>query len=102
MAKQKIKVVEVPFSKAIILPPKEGKCQTCAQEHAPELPHNAQSMYYQYSFYQKNNKWPTWIDAMAHCTDDMKKVWTEELTKKGVDVAGGKVNPSKGDQQCSK
>jgi hypothetical protein len=65
-----------------LLPPAAGKCQVCAGEHAPHEPHNAQSLYYQYAFYGATNpqRWPTWADAVAHCSPGMQARWKEELT----------------------
>lgn len=45
---------------ATLLPPPKGTCPECAINHAPELPHNQQSLFYQYSFYGKHGRWPTW------------------------------------------
>lgn len=56
----------------MLLPPKEGSCPICATEHKPEMPHNQQSLYYQYRFYGIRGRWPTWADALAHCRDDVK------------------------------
>lgn len=78
-----------------LLPPAKDVCQQCAVKHPPENPHNAQSLYYQYAFCADHQRWPNWIDAMAHCGEPMKEQWTKELTARGVDVAGGKVNPTK-------
>lgn len=69
-----------------LLPAPEGKCQECATEHAAELPHNQQSLFYQYKFYNEHGRWPTWEDAIAHCTDEMKEFWKAELRMRGVDV----------------
>ncbi len=70
----------------MLLPPKPGVCQICATDHHPDFPHNQQSLYYQYYFYGKHGRWPTWEDAMAHCSDEMKAVWIEESKKHGVEV----------------
>lgn len=70
----------------ILLPPKPGLCQQCAVDHPPEHPHNQQSLYWQYWFYGKNGRWPTWFDAMAHCTPEMKAYWTDALAKHGIKV----------------
>ena len=69
-----------------LLPAKPGTCQECAVDHDPSYPHNQQSLYYQYHFYAENQRWPTWEDAMAHCSDDMKTVWKDELRKEGVAI----------------
>ena len=69
-----------------MLPPKPGACQECAVEHDPRTAHNQQSMYWQYHFYGLHGRWPTWKDAMAHCTEDVKAQWIEQLAKHGVKV----------------
>lgn len=66
--------------------PAPGKCPECAVDHAPEQPHDQQSMAYQYDFYGKNGRWPTWTDAMAHCSDDVKKLWTAALKERGINL----------------
>lgn len=76
----------------MLLPPREGVCQDCASEHAPELPHNAQSLYYQVSRHMQNLPC-NWLTAMEHCTPATQAVWTAALEEKGVDVAGGGINP---------
>lgn len=79
-----------------IMPPPADCCQECGVKHDPAQPHNAQSLHYQYSFYAENGgRWPTWLDAMAHCSDDIRAAWTDELGRLGVDVAGGQIAPSK-------
>lgn len=68
-----------------LLPAKPGTCPQCAVDHAPEMPHNQQSMFWLYWFYNENGRWPTWKDAMSHCSDAMKAHWTRELHKAGVE-----------------
>lgn len=67
----------------MLLPPVKDVCQECAVKHGTEEPHNALSIYYQYSFHAKYGKWPTWSDAIAHCSDDLKEAWVKELKKIG-------------------
>jgi len=62
----------------------EGTCPECAVKHQPESPHNQQSLTYQYKFYDENGRWPTWDDAMAHCTEGIKELWKEALIEAGV------------------
>lgn len=69
-----------------LLPPAPDKCQVCAVDHEPHLPHNQQSLYYQTAFNIEHGRAPTWADAMEHCDDNMKRFWTEELLKRGVVV----------------
>jgi hypothetical protein len=75
-----------PEGGLMLLPCKPDVCQECAVDHTPDLPHNNQSLYYQYHFYFKHGRWPTWKDAMAHCTDEMKAFWIEQLGKMGAEV----------------
>ncbi|MFT8710441.1 MAG: hypothetical protein ABF820_13525 [Sporolactobacillus sp.] len=72
--------------KMTLLPPKPGVCQKCAADHDLGQPHNQQSLYWQYWFYDKYSRWPTWEDAMAHCTDEVKQFWIDELKERGVAV----------------
>ena len=64
----------------------EGTCPECAVNHPPEQPHNLQSLTYQYRFYDQNGRWPTWEDAMAHCSDEVKAFWIEKLREHGVKI----------------
>lgn len=64
----------------------EGTCPECAVAHDPEQPHNRDSLAYQYKFYDKYGRWPTWADAMAHCTPEIKEFWTHALNERGVEV----------------
>ncbi|HRR29660.1 MAG TPA: hypothetical protein P5270_09915 [Victivallales bacterium] len=57
---------ETPSKGSIMmLPAKEGTCEWCATAHDPDQPHNAQSLFFQYRFYNEYGKWPTWTDAMS-------------------------------------
>lgn len=64
----------------------EGTCTECAVKHDPEQPHNRDSLTYQYKFYDQHGRWPTWADAMAHCPEEVKEVWTQVLRERGVKV----------------
>jgi len=68
----------------MLLPPGMGVCQVCAANHVPGEPHDRESLYYQYSFYQGNFRWPTWADAMAHCLPEVQHAWMEQLRAYGV------------------
>lgn len=69
-----------------MFPAAPGTCQECAVKHEPEMPHNQQSLFWQYKFYNEHGRWPTWEDAMAHCTDEMKECWREALLERGVAI----------------
>lgn len=75
-------------AKFIMMPPRPGTCPKCAVKHDPEMPHNRDSLFYQYAFYAENGRWPTWEDAMAHCSQEMKDIWIQALSEKGVKVCG--------------
>jgi len=66
-----------------LLPCAPGVCQDCAVDHDPTEPHNATSLYYQYKFYGAYGRWPTWVDAMAHCDAKTRTAWTAELKTRG-------------------
>ena len=68
----------------LLLPPKPGTCPICATAHEPGMPHNAQSLYYQYRFYGVRGRWPTWADALAHCAPKMREHWERELRARGA------------------
>ncbi|OZV12429.1 hypothetical protein CIW83_09325 [Tissierella sp. P1] len=68
------------------MPAAEGTCPECATKHEPEFPHNQQSLFYQYKFYNEHGRWPTWKDAMEHCSEEMKKLWTNELQSRGIEI----------------
>lgn len=75
-----------------LLPVAPGTCEQCATKHPAEDPHNQQSLHYQYWFYGKHGRWPTWEDAMEHCTHEIKQLWRGALQAKGI--ATGAVNTS--------
>lgn len=67
-----------------LLKPSPDVCQECAVNHLPEQPHNRDSLYYQIWFYDRYGRYPTWKDAIAHCSDKLKFLWKKELTSRGV------------------
>jgi hypothetical protein len=66
-----------------LLPPKPDLCQECATRHSPDEPHNKNSLYYQMHFKMRSGRDATWEDAMAHCDEEIKQLWREELVKLG-------------------
>jgi hypothetical protein len=79
----------------MLLPAPKGTCPECAHAHAPDQPHNAQTMFYQVKFKLEQGRDPTWPDAMAHCAAEVQATWRAALIDMGVDVDGGKINPAK-------
>ena len=63
-----------------LLPPPQDACQICATEHEKHYPHNKESLYYQMVFFNQHGRYPTWDDAMLHCSKEMRKAWREELS----------------------
>jgi hypothetical protein len=63
----------------MLLPARPGTCEECAVAHDPADPHNRDSLYYQYRFFAKFKRWPTWDDAMAHCSEDVKAIVRETV-----------------------
>lgn len=60
---------------------KQGVCPECAVKHPPAEPHNAQSLFYQYKFRSEEGRWPTWKDAVSHCTPEIRAHWERELRR---------------------
>lgn len=69
-----------------LLPCAPDVCQECAVDHEPWQAHNQQSLYYQYHFYAKHGRWPTWEDAIAHCAPDIQDYWRKYLKVHGVEI----------------
>lgn len=68
--------------KLMLLPPAPGTCPVCAHPHAASQPHNAESIYYQYRFKFLRGRWPTWADALAHCTPTARRLWERAIRDK--------------------
>jgi hypothetical protein len=89
---QPVTITEMPFSNATLLSPAPGLCPACAVPHDPAEPHNQQSLHYQYWFRLREAKagreerWPTWDDAMAHCTPEVQDLWRDALRERGADL----------------
>lgn len=69
-----------------ILPPMEGACWVCGDIHNSRDPHNAGSLLYQHRFRKRNGRYPTWEDAMSHCSRKVKEKWAARLREKGIKV----------------
>lgn len=70
-----------------MLPAAPGKCPECATAHPPEQPHNRQSLFYQYRYHQQHGRFPTWSDAMSHCTPETQAAWREALRENGIEIS---------------
>lgn len=68
----------------MLLPPRKGTCPACAVQHAPDLPHDCRSLYYQYRFFGLRGRWPTWADASAHCSELVVRASRDALQKLGI------------------
>lgn len=83
---EKVKTIDL-LQEGTLLPPAKDKCQMCAVKHEPEQAHDANSLYYKMWFKKENGRWPTWDDAIAHCSPEVKKFWAEQLKKHGIEVS---------------
>lgn len=72
-----------------IKPPGPHACRICATVHRPEYPHDRDSLYYQNWFYRRHKRFPTWFDAMAHCSEKIRAEYTETLARRGIVVEKG-------------
>jgi hypothetical protein len=84
--KRKMKTKIVEMKDMILLPPAPHLCQKCAVEHESYEPHDQQSMFWHVWFKKEFGRYPTWKDAMEHCSEEMKKIWIEALKKYGVEI----------------
>ena len=66
-----------------VIPPRPGACRICAARHRPEEPHDRDSLYYQNYFYMRHRRFPTWDDAMNHCSESVKADFLADLKKRG-------------------
>jgi hypothetical protein len=73
-----------------MLPGPPGTCEWCHVKHDPAQPHNQESLPYQIRFHAINGRWPTWTDAMAHCSEELKAAWRarlrELMAEKGLEI----------------
>lgn len=67
-----------------MLPPADHLCPICAVEHPAHEPHDAASLYYCMRFRATHGRHPTWADALAHCAEEVRTVWKEELQRFGA------------------
>lgn len=69
-----------------LLPPHPDACQVCAVRHAPEEPHNPQSLYWATKCQMEGKPQPTWEEALAHCAPEVRERWVAALAEHGVTV----------------
>lgn len=69
-----------------ILPPTPESCPYCGDKHDPRAPHNRDSIVYQHKFRRKYGRYPTWEDAMRHCSVLTKARYAEKLAERGIVV----------------
>lgn len=77
------RVVENRPSNWTVLPPREGACQVCGRRHDPGEPHDPEQMYYQVTFRGMIGRDPTWADALAHCSHQVRGAWEAALRRSG-------------------
>lgn len=62
-----------------MLPTAPGTCAWCGVQHDPGYPHDQQSMVYRIKFQEIHKRPPTWTDAMAHCSEEVRSLWRYHL-----------------------
>ena len=67
-----------------VVPPAPGACRICATKHDPKEPHDRDSLYYQNWFHRKYKRFPTWEDAMSHCSKKTKAEYKKILAQRGI------------------
>lgn len=68
----------------VVTPVPAGTCEECGRQHEATSPHDALSLRYQYRFYSRHNRFPTWTDALAHCPPHIRDAWLNELAARGI------------------
>ncbi len=51
-----------------------------------DQPYNLYSADYKEGFRRAYRRWPTWRDAMAHCSDEVKSHWTKEFNYLNINL----------------
>lgn len=69
-----------------ITAPVPGSCPVCAVKHDKDDPHDLNSLYWQNRFYKGNRRFPTWADALKHCSPESRAMWVERLKNAGIEV----------------
>lgn len=72
----------------LILPWQPGACRYCATVHGPADPHDKNSLYYQHRFRTDHGRYPTWADAMEHCSEITKAHYRALLAERGINADG--------------
>jgi hypothetical protein len=65
-----------------VVPPMPGTCPVCAAKHRKDAPHDKNSVYFQNWFYHRHRRFPTWEDAMEHCSEKTKASFREKIRRK--------------------
>lgn len=88
------------FEEIKIKAPGPGACRKCATIHDPDQPHDRDSLYYQNWFRKRHKRFPTWTDAMAHCSDEVKAAFTATLARRGIVIEIGGEDGKRLDGNC--
>ncbi len=84
-----VKIIDLGLE-GFLMPPPAHLCQACACDHLPGEPHNWQSMHWLYWYRREHKRWPTVLDAFAHCHAEVVATWKAKLkarAKEQVDPA---------------
>lgn len=83
MKKENVRTIDL-LKEGTMLPPAKDKCQQCAVKHDEQQAHDANSLYYQFWFKKQHDRFPTWNDAIDHCSPEVKEFWKKQLKAHGV------------------
>lgn len=75
------------MEKIRIKAPVPGTCPVCATKHDERDPHDLNSLYYRNQFFRTHKRFPTWTDAMRHCSPLTRAAWAGKLKKTGIEVS---------------
>lgn len=59
----------------------EGPCTICGEEHPENYPHNALGEVYRKWFLERFGRYPTWDDALEHCSADMRSAFKQTMAR---------------------
>lgn len=73
-------------NRLFLLQPGANACRFCACCHDSAEPHNLNSAYYQLWFAQQFGRAPDWLDAMSHCSSEVRASWEESVLAAGQPI----------------
>ncbi len=66
---------------SVCKPREPETCQMCGRRHFAHQPHDPTSPLYALNFRSTERRWPSWKDAMSHCSPKMQDYLLRMLRK---------------------